>query len=51
MPTQNRKSRIVSIRLPLDVYETLEKRTRKGRHSGVPAYLRERITYDTRRKH
>lgn len=46
MPTQNQKSRIVSVRLPLDVYETLQKR-----HGNVSGYLRERITYDTKRAH
>ena len=51
MPISNKKSRIVSVRLPLDVYESLQQRTQKGRHVGVSEYLRERITYDTRRKH
>jgi len=51
MPTSNKKSTIISVRLPNEVVEALRKRTVKGRHKGISAYLRERITYDTLRKH
>lgn len=53
MPTQNKKSRIVTVRLPLEVVQTIERRItgQKGRHSGISSYLRERITYDTMRRH
>ncbi len=53
MPTQNKKSRLVTVRLPLEVVQTIEKRitSSKGRHSGISSYLRERITFDTMRQH
>lgn len=40
------KTKLVTVRLPLDVYEKLERN-----HSSVGEYLRKRITYDVRRKH
>jgi hypothetical protein len=46
MPTSNKKSRIVSVRLPLDVVETLKQRTARTEHSGISAYLRDRIIHN-----
>ena len=43
----------VGFRLPLDVYEIVERRLagRRGRWDSVAAYLQERVIYDIRREH
>lgn len=53
MPGGSNSSKVIPVRLPNDVIETLERRIKKGKGSsqGLSQYLRDRITYDVRRKH
>lgn len=45
------KTVIVSIRLPQDIFEIIERRCRNNRFDSISSYLRERIVYDMTRKH
>lgn len=47
------KTRVVGFRLPLDVYEALERRVngKDTRWGSVGEYLQERVIYDVRRPH
>jgi Arc/MetJ-type ribon-helix-helix transcriptional regulator len=51
MPGKSKSSRIVSVRLPNEVIEVLQRRVKENRFTGIPSYLRDRITYDTLRRH
>jgi len=47
------KSRVVSLRLPMSIVNTLERRIagRKSRWQTIGEYLKERVIYDVERKH
>ncbi len=49
----SKQSKIVTLRLDNKTYDKLEKRLagKRSRHTSVAAYLKERIEYDTHRKH
>ena len=50
MAGKSRKSRLYTLRLENEVADILERRAgRQGR--SVQAYLRERVVFDTKRKH
>ncbi len=53
MSGKSSKSQLITLRLPNDVVCTLTHRIngRRGRWQSVGDYLKERITYDTRRSH
>lgn len=47
------KSKVISLRLPTEVYTIIQKRIngRRGYHDSVAGYVKDRIIYDTLRKH
>jgi hypothetical protein len=49
----SKKSKIVTLRLENATYDKLHNRLkgRRSRHQSVAAYLKDRIEYDTNRKH
>lgn len=51
MPGDSKISRMIGIRLPVDVYETLVRRFKKTSYPTLSDYLRTRIVYDVRRPH
>lgn len=53
MSGTSKQSVVVGFRIPMDVYETIQRRIDgpKGRWESVAHYLQERVIYDTRRKH
>ena len=51
MSGTSKQTRVVSFRLSNEVCEIIERRARKGKGQSVSVYLRDRITYDTLRKH
>jgi len=53
MPNKSNKTKPVAFRIPIDTFEVLERRV-KGKRSKwatVNKYLRDRVVYDTDRKH
>jgi hypothetical protein len=53
MAGTSKKTRVVSFRLPNDVYAILERRVKgkKSHWSSVPEHLQDRVIYDVTREH
>jgi len=53
MPNISHKTKPVAFRIPVDTFEVLERRTKgkRSRWATVNEYLRDRVVYDTSRKH
>ncbi len=51
MPGHSKTTTLITIRLPNDVIAIIKRRIKDSRWDTIGSYLRDRITYDTTRKH
>jgi len=52
MPGESNKTRTITFRVPVEVYNILERRVsgKRSRHNTVNSYVRSRVIYDTLRR-
>ena len=52
MPNVSNRTKIIAFRVPIDVYNVLERRVqgKRNKHDCVNSYVRSRVIYDTLRR-
>ncbi len=53
MPNISSKTKVIAFRLPVEIYDTIERRVKSKRShwNTISEYLRERVCYDISRSH